>query len=61
MIKTTKDFKLSKRNKTLVALSGLDKDARGVLKRALIDAQASAEKADLDNKRAKSKDKKNEQ
>jgi len=61
MIKTTKDCKLSKRNKTLVALSGLDKDARGVLKRALIDAQASAEKADLDNKRAKSKDKKNEQ
>lgn len=61
MIKTTKDFKFSKRNKTLVALSGLDKDARGVLKRALIDAQASAEKADLDNKRAKSKDKKNEQ
>ena len=61
MIKTTKDFKFSKRNKTLVALSSLDKDARGVLKRALIDAQASAEKADLDNKRAKSKDKKNEQ
>jgi hypothetical protein len=61
MIKTTKDFKFSKRNKTIVALSGLDKDARGVLKRALIDAQASAEKADLDNKRAKSKDKKNEQ
>jgi hypothetical protein len=61
MIKTTKDFRFSKRNKTIVALSGLDKDARGVLKRALIDAQASAEKADLDNKRAKSKDKKNEQ
>ena len=61
MIKTTKDFKFSKRNKTLVALSGLDKNARGVLKRALIDAQASAEKADVDNKRSKSKDKKNEQ
>ena len=61
MIKTTKDFKFSKRNKTLVALSGLDKHGRGVLKRALIDAQASGEKADLDNKRAKSKDKKNEQ
>jgi len=61
MIKTTKDFKLSKRNKTIVALSKLGTHERGVLKRALIDAQASAEKADLDNKRAKSKDKKNEQ
>jgi hypothetical protein len=61
MITTNKDFKFSKRNKTLVALSKLGAHERGVLKRALIDAQASAEKADLDNKRAKSKDKKNEQ
>lgn len=61
MTKTNKDFKLSKRFKTLIALSGLGQHERGVLKRQLIDAQASAEKADLENKRAKSKDKKNEQ
>lgn len=53
-MKPTKDFKMTKRNKTLIALGKFkDEHARGAFKRAMIDAQLSAEKADLDNKRGK--------